>query len=70
MFHVLAADVVAACVLRLFVYLFFFCRPAGSPDNSLPGYPTEAVACFLFCLSTDEAASCPVLSRFFHCLLI
>ena len=38
MFRILAAGVVAACV--------FF--PAGVPEDTSSGFPTQAVKCFLF----------------------
>ena len=58
MVHVLAAGVVTACIF-LVVVLFHFisvCLPADAPDDSSPGFPTEAVGYFHFSLSTDVAA--------------
>ena len=52
------------CCCLCFVF-FSVCVPAGAPGNSSPGFPTEAVGCFLFSSPTDVAASCPVLSCFY-----
>jgi len=46
MLYVLATGVVAVCVCM--VFLFFICLLAGATDGSLPGFPTEAVGCFMF----------------------